>query len=591
MVFHRFNALQNQNKLKRPTKGQKIRMQTLTNDLIKESSDKDHQEIKQKLEEDRQQLKLQIKSVLHGLSDKNEKEIETDLGQFKQHLGNVPMNLKAPIFKKKKSKVDISDEEYNKIMDEIDQEVRPQVGTRNFYKTYSEVVKRHGIDLDDYLIKFGDAHYNSFMDHMKEFTEHGQEFVDGVGNGLQEALIDRKNIPKEVLEDSESFKKFAFDSHVEIYVDNGLQDILLESPIQNTEALLHCYLWPVIMTEKYNSGKNALDVVKKIVSEDVELVEEKVIEKMEDLIVKLKSNKSMDQYIRNKFEKMGLDYNELYPDQKHYQSEYQKHINELNKHLESRKDTDEDTVGDKMSKMDTEYFMREMLKAEDMYFDVVDGKDARQNQTIQIDSVKDQTKKENEVLEQENEKMTTKIYNMFVGLKDRVLNYKNEETKSKKSADARSVKSQSQKSYDFYVMNELGEFVKSKEMMDIGSSESSYKPQNPSPNRSSSVKSSHTRSTHSRIINNFTRHMFENDNFGIVGFDSYSNNSSSRSSISHHSAEQDNTSNVSASSHNVSEASVNIKSNRSDSHNVSEKSNDSMNSPSKYFDYFRRRLI
>lgn len=470
----------------------------------------------------------------------------------------------APIPKPKK---EVSQEEYQQIMGEIEKEVEPKVGTRDFYKAYSSVVKRHGIDLDDYLIKFGDAHYNSFMDHMQEFTHNGQDFVNGVGEGLQRALIDKSKITREVLEDSEAFKKFAFDSHVDIYVDNGLEDILLESPVQNTRALLHCYLWPVIMTEKYNSARNAADVAKKIISNDVEYLENKVIDKMNDLVEKLEADKAIDKYIRAQLDMMGLEYGDLYPGHQEARDQHHRDIQELNQKLNPKpeRDRDEDTVEERIKEIDMQKFMKEMLMMENMYFEGIDqlGKE----KTITKEDAKQEIKDQQEVTD-EDSRLISRIYNRVIDFKNRVVNYRNTDESSQKSS---SVDRRSSKSGNIYILDEMNEYVRVKDYM--GSAYDS-----PKNKKEKSVEQTRT-STHKFLFD----HKFINQDGDL---ESYGHSSSSSSSSFHGRSA---TTPQERSQEVVSAKSVSV---RNDSPcNKTERSEDSWRSPSKGISNFYRVLI
>ena len=295
---------------------------------------KDHANAKlNEMKEGHAQMKNQLKDQLQKISGKNEQEISQEIEHMK-HSGDKVSIIKQekPTLARKDSK-SLTDEEYNNFINDIKERAGARLGERDFYKVYSQVAHEHGLNFDEYLLKFGDAHFNSFMDHEPEFTDKGQDFVQNVGKGLQNALMDTSKLTKEILEDPQAFKIFAFDSHVDIYVDNGLQDILLESPIQNTKALLHCYLWPVIMTEKVNSGRNALEVVEKIVKNDAKIVEGKIVDSLENLVKKLEADRIMEGAIREKYERLGIDYDLIFKNIRNKGEDQEEQINRLKQHI------------------------------------------------------------------------------------------------------------------------------------------------------------------------------------------------------------------------------------------------------------------
>ena len=285
------------------------------------------------MKENHTQMKTDLKEHLHKISGKSHQEISQEVEDLKKSKDQIIIaKQEKPTITRKDSKK-LTDEEYNSFLDDIKERAGARLGQRDFYKVYSQVAHEHGLNFDEYLLKFGDAHFNSFMDHEPEFTDKGQDFVQNVGKGLQNALMDTSKLTKEILEDPQAFKIFAFDSHVDIYVDNGLQDILLESPIQNTRALLHCYLWPVIMTEKVNSGRNALEVVEKIVKNDIKAAETKIIDSIEGLIVRLEADRIMEGAIREKYERLGLDYDLIFKNIKNPGPDQEEQINRLKQHI------------------------------------------------------------------------------------------------------------------------------------------------------------------------------------------------------------------------------------------------------------------
>ena len=484
--------------LKRPGEAQHLRMHTIASDLVSGSGmEESKTERLQAMKQERKEMKEELKKVLHEVSSKTNEEVDKDLDHFKQNMGQS--KRVAPL-KTTTVKHEISNQEYDALMKDIEEKVRPHVGQRDFYKVYSQVAKDHDINLDDYLIKFGDAHFNSFMDHLPEFTDKGQDFVNAVGSDLQKTLIDPEHITKKVVSDPEAFKKYAFDSHVDIYVDNGLQDILLESPIQNTEALLHCYLWPVIMTEKYNSGKNAMDVAKKIIGDDLSYLEHEMEEKVEDLNFKLHADVALNNYMRHKFGQMGMEYDEFFPGWEEQFNEHQQQMKGFKQDWRrQRKDTDEDSFGREMEKNDVNKFAKEMLQMQDMYFDSIDGQRFKQNdQKIQP--------KDEATIQQVDDSIQSRIFQTLSHFRDNMISKMNYQNSSSQNS--------SNKSYDHYVVDAFGEFTTHKEIMNQES-------KNESP-RKTSVRQEDQR-----------RHTFLFDR-GFINengdFENYSNDSSSNSS-------------------------------------------------------------
>lgn len=105
-------------------------------------------------------------------------------------------------------------------------------GTRDYYKKrYDDFVRRNpGMKPPDYYLEYGQKYCDRFSSlGPKDLTPQGLEWRDRCLKSLQEA-IETKRMEDPVgfaqLErDPEAFKKFAYDSHPDAYVQSGLYDL------------------------------------------------------------------------------------------------------------------------------------------------------------------------------------------------------------------------------------------------------------------------------------------------------------------------------------------------------------------------------
>jgi hypothetical protein len=113
-----------------------------------------------------------------------------------------------------------------------------KTGTRDYYQQrHDDFVRRNpGVKPPDYYLGYGQKYLDRFSSlGSKDLTPQGLEWRDKTLKALQDA-IETKRIEDPVgfaqLErDPEAFKKFAYDSHPDAYVDSGLyklpaQDLL-----------------------------------------------------------------------------------------------------------------------------------------------------------------------------------------------------------------------------------------------------------------------------------------------------------------------------------------------------------------------------
>lgn len=105
-------------------------------------------------------------------------------------------------------------------------------GTRDYYrKRYDDFVRRNpGMTPPSYYLEYGQKYCDRFLSlGPKDLTPKGLEWRDRTLKALQDA-IETKRMEDPVgfaqLErDPEAFKKFAYDSHPDAYVQSGLYDL------------------------------------------------------------------------------------------------------------------------------------------------------------------------------------------------------------------------------------------------------------------------------------------------------------------------------------------------------------------------------
>ena len=105
-------------------------------------------------------------------------------------------------------------------------------GTRDYYKKrYDDFVRRNpGMKPPDYYLEYGQKYCDRFSSlGPKDLTPQGLEWRDRTLKALQDS-IETKRMEDPVgfaqLErDPEAFKKFAYDSHPDAYVQSGLYDL------------------------------------------------------------------------------------------------------------------------------------------------------------------------------------------------------------------------------------------------------------------------------------------------------------------------------------------------------------------------------
>jgi hypothetical protein len=105
-------------------------------------------------------------------------------------------------------------------------------GTRDYYKKrYDDFVRRNpGMKPPDYYMEYGQKYCDRFSQlGPKDLTPKGLEWRDRCLKSLQEAIETRRMEDPvgfaQLERDPEAFKKFAYDSHPDAYVQSGLYDL------------------------------------------------------------------------------------------------------------------------------------------------------------------------------------------------------------------------------------------------------------------------------------------------------------------------------------------------------------------------------